>query len=286
MKKRGLGRGLDALLGEAAFAEPAFSQSLPLNQIEPSRFQPREDINLERLQELADSIKTYGVVQPIVVRPLTDGRYELIAGERRWRAARMAGLTEIPVVVRQLDDRAALALALIENVQREDLNPLEQAEAMRRLLEEFNMTHQQLAAAIGKSRTTITNLLRLLELHPQVKRLLAEGKIEMGHARALLGLDSEEQVVLALKVADGMLTVRATERLVRNLQVKTALPKSARADPRADPDIKRLQDELAALLGARVAIRHHNRGSGQLIISYNDLNQLQGFLERFFRLPT
>lgn len=282
IKKRGLGRGLDALLGEAAFAEPSSSQSLPLNQIEPSRFQPREDINLERLQELADSIKTYGVVQPIVVRPLTDGRYELIAGERRWRAARMAGLTEIPVVVRQLDDRAALALALIENVQREDLNPLEQAEAMRRLLEEFNMTHQQLAAAIGKSRTTITNLLRLLELHPQVKKLLAEGKIEMGHARALLGLDSEEQVVLALKVADGMLTVRATERLVKNLQVKTALPKSARADP----DIKRLQDELAALLGARVAIRHHNRGNGQLIISYNDLNQLQGFLERFFRLPT
>jgi ParB family chromosome partitioning protein len=277
IKKRGLGRGLDALLGDAVFAEPNFPpQTLPVDRIEPSRFQPRKAIDLERLQELANSIKAHGVVQPVVVRPDGNDRYELVAGERRWRAARLAGLTEIPVIVRTLDDRTALALALIENIQREDLNPLEQAEAMHRLVEEFAMTHQQLAEAVGKSRTTITNLLRLLELHPEVKKLLAEGRIEMGHARALLGLAAEKQVEIALRVADGRLTVRATEQLVKNLQSGVIPPSSSEIDP----DVKRLQDELSALLGTRVTIRHSKRGKGQLIVSYDDLDQLEGLLEK------
>lgn len=259
LKKRGLGRGLDALLGDAVLAEPTSSpRTLPVDRIEPSRFQPRKDIDLERLRELADSIKAHGVVQPIVVRAGGNDRYELVAGERRWRAARLAGLAEIPVVVRKLDDRAALALALIENIQREDLNPLEQAEAMYRLVGEFDMTHQQLAEAVGKSRTTVTNLLRLLDLHPKVKKLLAENRIEMGHARALLGLAGEKQIEVALKVADGMLTVRATEQLVKNLQSGITTSGSARADP----DIKRLQDEFTALLGARVIIRHGKKARG------------------------
>lgn len=278
IKKRGLGRGLNALLGDAALAEPSSSPlTLPVDRIEPSRFQPRKDIDLERLHELADSIKTHGVVQPIVVRASDNDRYELVAGERRWRAARLAGLTEIPAIVRELDDQTALALALIENIQREDLSPLEQAEAMHRLLEEFGMTHQQLAQAVGKSRTAVTNLLRLLELHPQVKRLLVEGRIDMGHARALLGLAGEKQVEVAQKVADGKLTVRATEQLVKNLQNPII-----QSNPvGVDPDIKRLQDELSALLGTRVNIRHSKRGKGRLVINYSDLDELERLLERF-----
>ena len=273
-KKRGLGRGLDALLGEAALSQAETPQTLPLERIEPGRFQPRRDIDPERLAELAESIRIHGVVQPVVVRPRDDGRYELIAGERRWRASRLAGLTEIPVVVRQLDDRTALALALIENIQREDLNPLEQAEALCRLLEEFDMTHQQLAEAVGKSRTTITNLLRLLELHPEVKRLLAEGRLEMGHARALLGLTGDQQLQVARQVADGRLTVRATEALVKRLQH----PRVSPSPP--DPDILRLQEELSSRLGAPVTIRHGRGGKGSLVIRYSDLEQLEGLLSR------
>ncbi len=277
IKKRGLGRGLDALLGGAAIAEASFSpQTLPVDRIEPNRFQPRQEMDLERLKELADSIKTHGVVQPVLVRPKGNDRYELIAGERRWRAARLAGLTEIPVIMRTLDDRAALALALIENIQREDLTPLEQAEAMHRLLEEFGMTHQQLAEAVGKSRTTVTNLLRLLELQPAVRKMLAEGRLEMGHARALLGLAEEKQMAAALKVADGKLTVRATERLVKNLQIGLTLSNSVGDDP----DVKRLEEELSALLGLRVTIHHGKRGNGRLVIRYSDLDQLEGLLAR------
>lgn len=277
VKKRGLGRGLDALLGDAALTNfDSAPQTLPVDKIEPSRFQPRKAIDLERLQELAESIKTHGLVQPIVVRPTVNERYELIAGERRWRAARLAGLAEIPVVVRKLDDRTALALALIENIQREDLNPLEQAEAMHRLVEEFAMTHQQLAEAIGKSRATVTNLLRLLELHPEVKKLLTESRIEMGHARALLGLAKDQQIEAALKVADGKLTVRATEQLVKKLQ-RGVTPFGL---SQVDPDLKRLQDELTALLGAQVTIRHSKQGKGQLIICYRNLDELEGLLER------
>ncbi|BCX81191.1 ParB family transcriptional regulator, chromosome partitioning protein [Methylomarinovum caldicuralii] len=275
-KKRGLGRGLDALLGEAALPRAESPQTLPLERIEPGRFQPRRDIDPERLAELAESIRAHGVVQPVVVRPRENDRYELIAGERRWRASRLAGLTEIPVVVRRLDDRTALALALIENIQREDLNPLEQAEALCRLLEEFDMTHQQLAEAVGKSRTTITNLLRLLDLEPEVRQLLAEGRIEMGHARALLGLAGEQQVQIARQVADGKLTVRATEALVKKLQQ----PREKSRQDRPDPDILRLQEELSSLLGAPVTIRHGRGGKGSLVIRYSDLEQLEGLLTR------
>lgn len=277
-KKRGLGRGLNALLGEVSIQEtPTVSQSLPLDRIEPGRFQPRSDIDLESLQELADSIKAHGVVQPVVVRARPSGDYELVAGERRWRASRLAGLSEIPVVVREIDDRTALALALIENIQREDLNPLEQAEGLRRLLEDFEMTHQQLAESVGKSRTTITNLLRLLDLQPEVKQLLQSGRIEMGHARALLGLVGEKQVEIALKVADGKYTVRATEMLVKQIQTQH----TDRKAPAPDPDIVRLQDQLSSLLGARVSIRHGKGGKGKVVIDYGDLDQLEGLLERF-----
>ncbi|XSG85010.1 MAG: ParB/RepB/Spo0J family partition protein [Methylohalobius sp. ZOD2] len=279
VKKRGLGRGLDALLGDSVLSDtPATPQTIPVERIETNPFQPRKDFDLDRLRELADSIKTHGVVQPVVVRAAgNDDRYELVAGERRWRAAQMAGLTEIPVVVRQLDDRASLALALIENIQREDLGPLEQADALCRLLEEFDMTHQQLSEAVGKSRTTITNLFRLLELQPEVKKLLSEGRIEMGHARALLGLTGEQQAAVALQVADGKMTVRAVEQLVKKMQNGAAAPPSAPMDP----DIKRLQDELTDTLGAKVVIRHGKQGKGRLVINYSGLDQLEGLLERF-----
>jgi len=278
-KKRGLGRGLNALLGDVSIQDPqqAVSQTLPLDQIEPGPFQPRRDIDLQSLQELADSIRAHGVVQPVVVRARASGDYELVAGERRWRASRLAGLNEIPVVIREVDDRTALAMALIENIQREDLNPLEQAEGLRRLLEDFEMTHQQLAESVGKSRTTITNLLRLLDLQPEVKRLLETGKIEMGHARALLGLVGDKQVEVALKVAEGKLTVRDTELLVKRLQNQVP----GKAPPVLDPDVCRLQERLSSLLGARVTIRHGKGGKGRVVINYNDLDQLEGLLERF-----
>ncbi len=277
-KKRGLGRGLDALLGDAALAQAEVAnQTLPIDQIQTGSYQPRRDIDPERLGELAESIRRHGVVQPVVVRPQGAGGYELVAGERRWRAARLAGLTEIPAVVRRIDDRTALAVALIENIQREDLNPLDQAEALRRLLEEFDLTHQQLAETVGKSRATISNLLRLLDLHPEVKRLLTEGRIEMGHARALLGLTGERQLEVARKVADGKMTVRATEALVKRLQRPSA-PRSPAAD---DPDIRRLQEELSGLLGVQVTIRHNRTGKGRLVIAYDDLEQLEGLLSRF-----
>ncbi len=277
-KKRGLGRGLDALLGEAVLTQQdGTNQTLPIDQIRAGSYQPRRDIDPERLGELAESIRRHGVVQPVVVRPREGGGYELVAGERRWRAARLAGLTEIPAVVRRIDDRTALAVALIENIQREDLNPLDQAEALRRFLEEFDLTHQQLAETLGKSRATISNLLRLLELHPQVKQLLAEGRIEMGHARALLGLTGERQLEVARKVADGKMTVRDTEALVKRLQ-RPGAP-SGPAD--TDPDIRRLQEELSDLLGTRVTIRHSRTGKGRLVIAYEDLEQLEGLLTRF-----
>ncbi len=278
-KKRGLGRGLNALLGDVSIQDPqqAVSQTLPLDQIEPGPFQPRRDIDLQSLQELADSIRAHGVVQPVVVRARASGDYELVAGERRWRASRLAGLNEIPVVIREVDDRTALAMALIENIQREDLNPLEQAEGLRRLLEDFEMTHQQLAESVGKSRTTITNLLRLLDLQPEVKQLLETGKIEMGHARALLGLVGDKQVEVALKVAEGKLTVRDTELLVKRLQNQVP----GKAPPVLDPDVGRLQERLSSLLGARVTIRHGKGGKGRVVINYNDLDQLEGLLERF-----
>jgi ParB family chromosome partitioning protein len=282
-KKRGLGRGLDALLGGVRASDVTGSaplerdklRSLPIELMQSGRFQPRKDFDKDRLQELADSISAQGVVQPIVVRAIADQRYEIIAGERRWRAAQMAGLQEIPVVVREVSDQAALAIALIENIQREDLNPLEEADAMKRLQEEFTMTHQQIADAVGKSRATVTNFLRLHELHPDVKALLQQRRLEMGHARAILALPLEKQSEAGNMVAERKLSVRETESLVRRLQLeKRAI------SPIRDPDITRLESEVMEKLGAKVNIQHTKQGAGKLVISYDSLDQLQGVLDR------
>jgi len=289
MKKRGLGRGLDALLGSANLVEaPALAgtpapdkekpRHLPIEYLKSSRFQPRKDFDPVKLQELADSISAQGVVQPVVVRPLGDNRYEIIAGERRWRAAQLARLHEIPVVVRQVNDQAALAIALIENIQREDLNPLEEAEALKRLQEEFSLTHQQIADAVSKSRATVTNLLRLNELAPEAKAFLQQGQIEMGHARAILALEQARQGGVAQQVAAKGLSVRETEALVRKLQDE------ARATPQTpkprDPDIARLEERVTQTLGAKAQIQHGTKGAGKLVISYDSLDQLEGVLER------
>lgn len=278
-KKRGLGRGLDALLGNTKIEPGAADKlrTLPIEYMKTGRFQPRKDFDPARLQELADSISSQGVVQPIVVRALGENRYEIIAGERRWRAAQLAGLHDIPVVVREVSDQAALAIALIENIQREDLNPLEEAEALRRLLEEFSMTHQQVADAVGKSRATVSNLLRLNELHPEAKQLLQKGAIEMGHARAILGVEYSRQGEIAHKVAVKKLSVRETEALIRKLQEETKAPKQP---ARKDPDIAHLEERIASRLGAKVQIKHDKKGVGKLIISYDSLDQLEGVLER------
>ncbi len=275
--KRGLGRGLDALLGDISVAEEKKQhlQSLPIESMQRGKYQPRKDLNPEKLQELADSIKAQGVIQPIIVRKISFEKYEIVAGERRWRASQLAGLTQIPVVVKEIDDRTAMAMALIENIQREDLNPLEEAEALKRLLDEFEMTHQLIAEAIGKSRTTVTNLLRLMDLHPDVKKLLLSNHLEMGHARALLSLEGSKQVSLANKVIKEGLTVRATERLV----------KESHADPKnqkiklIDNDTVKLQDELTGKLGAKVTIDHKENGSGKLVITYTSLDELDGIIE-------
>ncbi len=293
-KKRGLGRGLDALLSgarqdaaaavAAEAAEPFHEavpgesiRQLPVAQIDRGRYQPRRDFDADALRELADSIASQGVLQPIVVRPVAANRYEIVAGERRWRASQQAGLAEIPVVVRDVDEQTALAIALIENIQREDLAPLEEAGALQRLQEEFQLTHQQVAETVGKSRTMVTNLLRLLELGSEAKGLLDSGRLEMGHARALLGLKGDAQALAARQVVTRGLSVRETERLVRRLQGDQAGSERPRA-PAEDPDIRRLQDDLAERLGARVAIEHGNKGSGKLVIAYNSLDELDGIL--------
>jgi ParB family chromosome partitioning protein len=293
-KKRGLGRGLDALLGGAheddadAVAHPDAApltqaapgeaiQQLPLARIERGRYQPRREFDPDALRELADSIARQGVLQPIVVRPVAGERYEIVAGERRWRAAEQAGLADIPVVVRDVDEQTALAIALIENIQRENLAPLEEAGALHRLQEEFGLTHQEVAEAVGKSRTTVTNLLRLLELGAEVRALLDAGRLDMGHARALLGLKGDAQALAARQVVARGLSVRETERLVRRLQSEDAGAEGPRA-PAEDPNIRRLQDDLAERLGARVAIQHGAKGAGKLVIAYNSLDELDGIL--------
>jgi ParB family chromosome partitioning protein len=298
-KKKGLGRGLDALLGGAreadgqmsdaeqgpigpeALVEPAAGESvreLPLDQIQRGRYQPRRDFDEERMRELADSIAAQGVIQPIVVRPLDPGRYEIVAGERRWRASQQAGLDRIPVVVREVTEQAALAIALIENIQRDDLSPLEEAGALRRLLEEFGLSHLQVAEAVGKSRSTVTNLLRLLELEEAVKAFLDEGRLEMGHARALLGLHGAQQVEAARQVVMRGLSVRETERLIRRIQANSDDSRRGRPESTSDPNIRQLQDDLAERLGARVAIQHGSKGTGRLVINYNSLDELDGIL--------
>lgn len=288
-RKLGLGRGLDALLGsgghdliadDAAIADPIAGDAvtqLPLDRIDRGRYQPRREFDPDSLRELADSIAAQGVIQPIVVRPIAGDRFEIIAGERRWRAAQQAGLSDIPVVVRDVDEQTALAIALIENIQRDDLNPLEEATALQRLLGEFGLTHQQVAEAVGKSRTTVTNLLRLLELENAVKTLLDEGRIDMGHARALLGLKGAAQADAARQVVARGLSVRETERLVRRMQV-SAEQTGPMKKPSVDPNIRRLQDDLTERLGAHVAIQHGGKGAGKLVIAYNSLDELDGIL--------
>jgi len=283
-KKRGLGRGLDALLGgasvsamqeEAAKVDTRELQHLPLDLIQRGKYQPRRDMDPQALEELAQSIKTHGVMQPIVVRPVSGGRFEIIAGERRWRASQQAGLEKVPALVREVPDEAAIAMALIENIQREDLNPIEEAVALQRLQQEFQLTQQQVADAVGKSRVSISNLLRLIALPEEIKTLLSHGDLEMGHARALLGLPAEQQVEGARHVVARGLTVRQTEALVRQWLSSKETPK---AEVTVDPDISRLEQRLAERLGSPVQIKHGQRGKGQLVIRYSSLDELQGVL--------
>jgi ParB family chromosome partitioning protein len=290
-KKRGLGRGLDELLGISTPAaesaavtkgEESSSQgdlrNLPVDVIQKGRYQPRHEIAQEALQELADSIRAQGVVQPVVVRPMPEdpAKYELIAGERRWRAAQLAGLHEIPAVIRDVPDQAAMAMGLIENIQREELNPIEEAAALQRLIEEFGLTHQQTAEAVGRSRAAVSNLLRLLTLEPKVKLMLEERQLEMGHARALLALLGSTQVKAAEQVFARGLSVRETEHLVRKLQ-QPAKPK--KASQQLDPDVRRFQDELSEKLAAKVQIQHSSKGKGKMTIFYNSLDELDGILD-------
>lgn len=294
-KKRGLGRGLDALLGAArAPAIPLGEVStedapvvtatgervdrLPIAHIQRGRYQPRRDFDPDALRELADSIVAQGVIQPIVVRPIGQDRYEIVAGERRWRASQQAGLAEIPVVVRDVDEPTAVAIGLIENIQRADLNPIEEAGALERLLKEFQLTHQQIAEAVGKSRTTVTNLLRLLDLNPEVRAWVEQSQLEMGHARALLGLKGVEQNKAARQVVEGGLSVRETERLVRRLQQAGEQSQGPTRNVELDPNVRRLQDDLTDRLGARVQIQQGSRGAGKLVIAYNSLDELDGIL--------
>jgi ParB family transcriptional regulator, chromosome partitioning protein len=300
-KKPTLGRGLADLLGQNT-SRPASVMGtngppaapvmvgeelakLPLDLLQRGKYQPRLDMRPETLQELADSIKAQGVVQPIVVRPIdlppgatgSSQHYEIVAGERRWRAAQMAGLTEIPAVIRRIPDEAAIAVALIENIQRENLNPLEEARALERLISEFALTHQQAAEAVGRSRAGVSNLLRLLELAPEVADRVEKREIEMGHARALLALSNRKhQVEIAVLIVKKGLSVRDTEALVRRMQQSPA----SRVDEGSpgDPNVNRLEQELAEKLGAKVAIQHSTGGKGKLVVSYNSLDELDGIL--------
>jgi len=276
MKLKGLGRGLDALLAGNDAQNKEQQRTLPVGDIQPGKYQPRTHMDAGSLEELAASIRMQGLMQPILVRPVSDDRYEIIAGERRWRAAQMAGLTEVSTLIREIPDEAALAMALIENIQRENLNPLEEALGLQRLIDEFAMTHQQAADAVGRSRPAASNLLRLLQLAPPVQELLMHGEVDMGHARALLPLAGALQVQLAQRVVQKGLSVRETERLV---QYALRTPKEL-APRKPDRDVLRLQDELADLLGAQVAIRANQRGAGKVLIEFGDLDQLEGILQR------
>jgi ParB family chromosome partitioning protein len=299
-KKRGLGRGLDALLGpgRAETARPAVVpsvapgvaptvtaeagdelRSVGVELLQRGKYQPRVDMHNESLEDLADSIRAQGVVQPILVRRIGAAGYEIIAGERRWRAAQLAGLQEVPVVVRDMDDRAAIAVALIENIQRENLNPLEEARALQRLIEEFDMTHQQAAEAVGRSRTAVSNLLRLLELGEVATAMVQRGELEMGHARALLALEGRRQAEAAHHVVNHGLSVRATERLVKKLLAEATAPASKASSARRDPDLVHLEQGLSDRIGAPVQVQHNQKGKGKLIISYNSLDELDGILE-------
>lgn len=296
-KKRGLGRGLEALLGPKAAAEaPALEATptdtlrvLPIDALTPGKYQPRRAMDPAKLTELAESIKAQGVIQPVVVREIAKDKggkvYEIIAGERRWRASQQAGLQEIPVVIREVDDRTVVAMALIENIQREDLNPLEEAQALQRLIDEFDLTHAQAAEAVGRSRAAVSNLLRLLELPADIRTLVETRALEMGHARALLSLTPQAAIALARQAADNGWSVREVEHRVQQLsagQVPTAAKaktaNGAKAKPQAD--IIALERDLSESLGAKVNVLHGRGGKGRLVIHYTDLDTLEGVLER------
>ena len=293
-RKTGLGRGLDALLGNSAQRGPSPTQATPaelagdglrqikLDHLQPGKYQPRSAIEPIALTELADSIRAQGVIQPIVAREISAGRFEIIAGERRWRAAREAGLDTVPVVLRDVDDRAVIAMALIENIQREDLNPLEEALALSRLIDEFSLTHQNAAEAVGRSRAAVSNLLRLLELPPEIRALLEARRLEMGHARALLTLAPQAAIGLAREAAESGLSVREVERRAQQLaqgKLPTGKRESAPAK-RNDADIATLERELSEVLNAKVAVQHGRGGRGKLVIQYHGLEVLDGILER------
>ena len=293
-KKRGLGRGLDALLGPkgnvtpttvAAVAEPQPGEvlrKLPIDQLQPGKYQPRREMDEGKLAELSESIKAQGVIQPILVRQLPEGNYEIVAGERRWRASRLAGLDEVPVVVRELEDRTVIAMALIENIQREDLNPLEEAEALQRLITEFSLTHAEAAQAVGRSRASVSNLLRLIDLPVGVRVLLETRRLEMGHARALLTLAPELATKLAEEAADQGWSVREVEHRAQQFAAgKVPDARNAKPAPAApQADIASLETELSESLGTRVAISHGRGGKGKLVIHYTDLDTLDGVLEK------
>lgn len=294
LKKRGLGKGLDALLSTSHAAnnrqnlavaevvpvtdnsvEGSTLRQLDLDLLRPGKYQPRKDMSPAALEELAESIRAQGIIQPIVVRPVND-KFEIIAGERRWRAAQLAQLDKVPCLIKDVPDESAVAIALIENIQREDLNAMEEAIALNRLIEEFSLTHQQVANAVGKSRTTVTNLLRLNGLNEPVKRLLENGDLDMGHARALLSLEGDVQTELAKLVVSKDLTVRETERLVN----KTLNPPKTPDKMVKDPDISRLESQLIEQLGAKVAITHNKKGQGKIVIDYQTLEELDGILNK------
>lgn len=292
-KRQSLGKGLDALLGlsdenqqlteqptvqsgdNTKLATDGTLRELPVEFLQRGKYQPRRDINPEAIQELADSIAAQGVMQPIVVRPVAEEKYEIIAGERRWRAAQQAGLDSIPAIIRDVSDEATIAMALIENIQREDLNPMEESLAMIRLQNEFNLTQQQVADAVGKSRSAVTNLMRLATLEPSVQQQLERGELELGHAKCLLGLAGNAQINAARSVAANAMTVRQTEALVKKLQKPD---QAGQTSASASPDITRLQEELSEKLGAAVSIQHSAKGAGKLIFKYNSVDELEGIL--------
>ena len=278
-KKPRLGRGLDALLEHTVkpLVGKEILRNIPIDLLQRSKYQPRTHMDKQALAELADSIRSQGVVQPIVARELKTGNYEIIAGERRWRAAQMAGLETVPAIVRRVPDEAAIVIALIENIQREDLNPLEEASVLQQLIGEFGMNHQKVADTVGRSRTAVTNLLRLLTLNEDVRKLLLVGKLDMGHARALLALPAGAQGQVARLVVQRDLSVRETEALVRRRLRQPAARKKSRSSN--DADIRSLQDELAERLGAKVRINHKRSGRGQLTIDYNSIDELEGILD-------
>jgi ParB family transcriptional regulator, chromosome partitioning protein len=289
-KKPALGRGLSSLIREAVAPSRDDAggdrlRNVPIEQMQPGKYQPRSHMDQDRLAELAESIKAQGLIQPIIVRPIGPDRYEIIAGERRWRAAQLAALREVPVVVRESDDHAALAMALIENIQREDLNPLEEALALQRLIDEFQLTHQQAAEAVGRSRAAVSNLLRLLELPDAIRGHVERHELEMGHARALLTLPVPQALALAQQAAAEGWSVREIERRVQALQKGAPLAASPKPAPRKAPDadIAALERELGEVLGARVAVQAGRGGRGKLVIQYHSLDELEGILERVRR---